>query len=153
MSDCHGHGRRHVVLKPDPYNRSIFMGKGVKNPSSVDVFTSQPYYGNPVAVILDGQGLSLEEMQRIAAWTNLSETTFVLPPTCKEADYLLKIFTPKGEIPFAGHPTIGSAHAILLHVVLRAFRSTPDDSIVQGSLSDHQADGLSDRRLRDSSLR
>jgi PhzF family phenazine biosynthesis protein len=79
----------------------------------VDVFTSQPYYGNPVAVVLDAKGLNPVDMQRIAAWTNLSETTFVFPPTTREADYLLRIFTPKSEIPFAGHPTLGSAHAIM----------------------------------------
>src|SRR5512138_1432678 len=89
----------------------------------VDVFTSEPYFGNPVAVILEAEGLSSESMQRIAAWTNLSETTFVLPPTSPEADYRLRIFTPKGELPFAGHPTIGSAHAVLESGVVR-----PDSS-------------------------
>lgn len=79
----------------------------------VDVFTRAPFRGNPVAVVLDGNGLSTAEMQRIAAWTNLSETTFVLPPSSKEADYRLRIFTPRAELPFAGHPTIGSAHAVL----------------------------------------
>ena len=79
----------------------------------VDVFTQQPFLGNPVAVILQAQGLSDEEMQRIARWTNLSETTFVLPATQPGADYRLRIFTPGGELPFAGHPTIGSAHALL----------------------------------------
>ncbi|CAB3765220.1 PhzF family phenazine biosynthesis protein [Paraburkholderia solisilvae] len=79
----------------------------------VDVFTSRPLLGNPVAVVLDAQGLSTDEMQAIARWTNLSETTFVLPPTVDEADYGLRIFTPRNEIPFAGHPTLGSAHAIL----------------------------------------
>src|SRR5438105_15829770 len=79
----------------------------------VDVFGSGPYTGNPVAVVLDGQGLSREEMQRLANWTNLSETTFVLPPSDPEADYLLRIFTPVSELPFAGHPTLGSAHAWL----------------------------------------
>jgi PhzF family phenazine biosynthesis protein len=79
----------------------------------VDVFTKVPFRGNPVAVVLDGQGFSSEEMQRIAGWTNLSETTFVLPPTTPKADYLLRIFTPRMELPFAGHPTIGSAHAVL----------------------------------------
>lgn len=69
--------------------------------------------GNPVAVILDGEGLSDDEMQRVARWTNLSETTFVLPPTSRESDYRLRIFTPGGELPFAGHPTLGSAHAWL----------------------------------------
>jgi PhzF family phenazine biosynthesis protein len=79
----------------------------------VDVFTRVPYRGNPVAVVLEAKGLSTADMQRIAAWTNLSETTFVLPPTAPGADYLLRIFTPRAELPFAGHPTIGSAHAVL----------------------------------------
>jgi PhzF family phenazine biosynthesis protein len=79
----------------------------------VDVFTRIPYFGNPVAVILEAHDLSGEDMQRIAAWTNLSETTFVLPPGSAAADYRLRIFTPRAELPFAGHPTIGSAHAVL----------------------------------------
>jgi len=79
----------------------------------VDVFTSVPFKGNPVAVVLDGNGLSTEQMQIIANWTNLSETTFVCAPTDPQADYRLRIFTPKSELPFAGHPTIGSAHAVL----------------------------------------
>jgi PhzF family phenazine biosynthesis protein len=79
----------------------------------VDVFTSRPLFGNPVAVILDGDGLDTSAMQGIARWTNLSETTFVLPPTTSEADYRLRIFTPRSELPFAGHPTLGSAHAVL----------------------------------------
>jgi len=79
----------------------------------VDVFTQAPFRGNPVAVVLQGEGLSGEEMQRIASWTNLSETTFVLPPSSASADYRLRIFTPRMELPFAGHPTIGSAHAVL----------------------------------------
>ena len=80
---------------------------------TVDVFTSVPFKGNPVAVVLDGDGLTTEEMQAIANWTNLSETTFVLPATNPGASYALRIFTPRAELPFAGHPTIGSAHAIL----------------------------------------
>jgi PhzF family phenazine biosynthesis protein len=79
----------------------------------VDVFTDRPFFGNPVAVVLDGDGLDAAAMQRIAAWTNLSETTFVLPPGAAGADYRLRIFTPRAELPFAGHPTIGSAHAVL----------------------------------------
>ncbi|MFD2690114.1 PhzF family phenazine biosynthesis protein [Streptomyces phyllanthi] len=79
----------------------------------VDVFSTSPYSGNPVAVVLDGTDLTGEEMQRLARWTNLSETTFVLPPTVPEADYRLRIFTPGGELPFAGHPTLGSARAWL----------------------------------------
>ena len=79
----------------------------------VDVFTRVPFDGNPVAVVLDGAALDDGAMQDIAAWTNLSETTFVLPPEQAGADYRLRIFTPRRELPFAGHPTVGSAHAIL----------------------------------------
>ncbi|MGW3312595.1 PhzF family phenazine biosynthesis protein [Streptomyces sp. NPDC001073] len=79
----------------------------------VDVFSTSPCSGNPVAVVLDGTGLSDEEMQALARWTNLSETTFLLPPTVPEADYRVRIFTPGGELPFAGHPTLGSARAWL----------------------------------------
>ncbi|MDQ3787419.1 MAG: PhzF family phenazine biosynthesis isomerase, partial [Actinomycetota bacterium] len=79
----------------------------------VDVFTDTPYLGNPVAVVLEGHGLSTEEMQRFARWTNLSETTFVLPPTAPGADYAVRIFTPTTELPFAGHPTLGTCHAWL----------------------------------------
>ncbi len=81
----------------------------------VDVFSATPYLGNPVAVVLDGTDLSQEEMQRLARWTNLSETTFVLPADDPAADYRLRIFTPGGELPFAGHPTLGSARAWLDH--------------------------------------
>lgn len=79
----------------------------------VDVFTNVPYRGNPVAVVLDAAGLGTDQMQRIARWTNLSETTFVVPRTSDEADYRVRIFTPACELPFAGHPTIGTAHALL----------------------------------------
>ncbi|UAW99485.1 PhzF family phenazine biosynthesis protein [Halopseudomonas nanhaiensis] len=79
----------------------------------VDVFTRTPFKGNPVAVVLDAQGLSDEQMQQIANWTNLSETTFVFPATADGADYQLRIFTTVFELPFAGHPTIGTAHALL----------------------------------------
>jgi PhzF family phenazine biosynthesis protein len=81
--------------------------------AQVDVFTKAPYLGNPVAVVLDGAGLATEDMQRFAHWTNLSETTFVLPPTTSEADYRVRIFTPAVELPFAGHPTLGTCHAWL----------------------------------------
>jgi PhzF family phenazine biosynthesis protein len=81
--------------------------------AQVDVFGAEPYQGNPVAVVLDGSDLTDDAMAHFARWTNLSETTFVLPPTTPEADYRLRIFTPGGEIPFAGHPTLGSAHAWL----------------------------------------
>ncbi len=79
----------------------------------VDVFTDTIGLGNPVAVVLDGSGLTTEQMQRFAAWTNLSETTFVDEPTDTNADYRVRIFTPADELPFAGHPTIGTCHAWL----------------------------------------
>ncbi len=79
----------------------------------VDVFTTAPYRGNPVAVVLGADGLSTAEMQRFAHWTNLSETTFLLAPSTAGADYRVRIFTPVAELPFAGHPTLGSCHAWL----------------------------------------
>jgi PhzF family phenazine biosynthesis protein len=79
----------------------------------VDVFGSTPRGGNPVAVVHGAEGLGDAEMQEFARWTNLSETTFLLPPTTDGADYRLRIFTPSSELPFAGHPTIGSSHAWL----------------------------------------
>jgi PhzF family phenazine biosynthesis protein len=80
----------------------------------VDVFTSRPFFGNPVAVVFDADDLSDEQMLKIANWTNLSETTFFQQPSSNSgADYLLRIFTPGGELPFAGHPTVGSAHAYI----------------------------------------
>jgi PhzF family phenazine biosynthesis protein len=79
----------------------------------VDVFTTTPYLGNPVAVVLDSGGLADADMQLFARWMNLSETTFVLPPTLDGADYRVRIFTPSVELPFAGHPTLGTCHAWL----------------------------------------
>jgi PhzF family phenazine biosynthesis protein len=81
----------------------------------VDVFTDRPYFGNPLAVVLNGEGLTTEEMQRFANWTNLSETTFLLTPIDPNADYRVRIFTTEAELPFAGHPTLGSCHAWLAH--------------------------------------
>lgn len=81
--------------------------------AQVDVFTDTPYLGNPVAVVLDGSGLSTEDMQAFTNWTNLSEVTFVLPPVHPEADYALRIFCPGRELLFAGHPTLGSCHSWL----------------------------------------
>lgn len=75
----------------------------------IDVFTARPLQGNPLAVVVDAQGLDSEAMQRFAAWTNLSETTFLLPPIQAGADYRVRIFTPRNELPFAGHPSVGSA--------------------------------------------
>jgi PhzF family phenazine biosynthesis protein len=96
--------------------------------AQVDVFTTAAYAGNPVAVVLDGGDLSSEQMRRFARWTNLSETTFVLPPVDREADYLVRIFTPTLELPFAGHPTLGTCHAWL---TLGGGRPKQDDAIVQ----------------------
>ncbi|AVS63605.1 phenazine biosynthesis protein PhzF [Paracidovorax avenae] len=83
----------------------------------VDVFTDRPYLGNPLAVVLDGEGLSTEDMQQFTNWTNLSEATFLLPPSeegrAAGADYRVRIFCPGRELPFAGHPTLGSCHAWL----------------------------------------
>ena len=93
--------------------------------AQVDVFTETPYGGNPVAVVLDGDGLDTEAMQRFANWTNLSETTFVLPPESPEADYRVRIFTPVAELPFAGHPTLGTCHAWL------AGRAEAPETVVQ----------------------
>ncbi|SER08516.1 PhzF family phenazine biosynthesis protein [Microlunatus flavus] len=81
--------------------------------TQVDVFASELGYGNPVAVVHDAEGLDDEALQRFAAWTNLSETTFLLPPTTPGADYRVRIFTTARELPFAGHPTLGSARAWL----------------------------------------
>ncbi|HEX4509226.1 MAG TPA: PhzF family phenazine biosynthesis protein [Burkholderiaceae bacterium] len=81
--------------------------------SQVDVFTATPLLGNPLAVVHDGTGLDDERMARFARWTNLSETTFLVPPTNPEADYRVRIFTPGGELPFAGHPTLGSCRVWL----------------------------------------
>jgi PhzF family phenazine biosynthesis protein len=79
----------------------------------VDVFTVRPYYGNPLGVVLDGTGLSQAQMQHFTNWTNLSECTFLLPPTHADADYKVRIFCPGRELPFAGHPTLGTCHAWL----------------------------------------
>lgn len=79
----------------------------------VDVFTAEPYLGNPLAVVLGADGLTEAQMQQFAHWTNLSETTFVLAPADESADYRVRIFMPTGELPFAGHPTLGTCHAWL----------------------------------------
>ncbi len=81
--------------------------------SQVDVFTTEPYRGNPVAVVLDASGIDDATLKRFAQWTNLSETTFIVPTTSEEADYRVRIFTPGQELPFAGHPTLGTCHAWL----------------------------------------
>jgi PhzF family phenazine biosynthesis protein len=95
--------------------------------AQVDVFGAGPMLGNPVAVVLDGSGLDDDTMRRMARWTNLSETTFVLPPEDPGADYRVRIFTPQSELPFAGHPTLGTCHAWLEH----GGRPAADDVVVQ----------------------
>ena len=107
--------------------------------AQVDVFGLRPFAGNPVAVVLDAEGLSTQDMQAMARWTNLSETTFVLPPTHAEASYRVRIFTPRQELPFAGHPSIGTAHA-----VLEAGLATPN---AQGGLVQECAAGLLPLRI------
>src|SRR4051812_25714515 len=92
----------------------------------VDVFTAEPYRGNPVAVVHDADGLPPEAMQRFANWTNFSETTFLLAPQEPAADYRVRIFTPDRELPFAGHPTLGTCHAWL-----EAGGTPKDDAVVQ----------------------
>jgi len=93
----------------------------------LDVFASARGCGNPLAVVFDADGLDAAAMQAIAAWLNLSETTFVLPPTQSGADYRLRIFTPRQELPFAGHPSVGTAHAVLE----RGLVSSRDGRLVQ----------------------
>lgn len=93
----------------------------------LDVFPASPGGGNPLGVVVDARGLSDTDMQRIARWTNLVETTFVLPADSDDASYRLRIFTPHSEIPFAGHPTVGSAHVVLD----TGFARARDDRLVQ----------------------
>jgi len=92
----------------------------------VDVFTARPLCGNALAVMLDADGLDATEMQRLAAWTNLSETAFVLAPTQPDASYRVRIFTPRSELPFAGHPSVGTVHALI-----EAGRIDPAATLVQ----------------------
>lgn len=94
--------------------------------AQVDVFATRPLMGNPVAVVMDGDGLSTEDMQSFAHWTNLSETTFVTQSADDDADYDIRIFTPGSELPFAGHPTLGTAHALI-----EAGRITPKAGVVK----------------------
>src|SRR5215472_16783299 len=92
----------------------------------VDVFTAVPFKGNPLAVVLNGNDLAEQQMAAIANWTNLSETTFLLAPSFPSADYRVRIFTPERELPFAGHPTLGSCH-----VWLSAGNSPKGEHVVQ----------------------
>ncbi len=95
--------------------------------SQVNVFSADPLGGNPLAVVHDADGLDERTMAALARWTNLSETTFLLPPTDARADYRVRIFTPGGELPFAGHPTLGTCHAWLA----AGGRPRADDEVVQ----------------------
>jgi PhzF family phenazine biosynthesis protein len=88
-------------------------GVPVRRFQQVDVFSPEPLRGNPVAVVVDAEGLTPEQMERFTRWTNLSEATFLLPPADATADYRVRIFTAAGELPFAGHPPLGSCHAWL----------------------------------------
>jgi PhzF family phenazine biosynthesis protein len=110
MRHCWHIARAWVCLTCPLLERNLMQQRPFKQ---VDVFTARPYYGNPLAVVLDGSGLSTEEMQHFTNWTNLSECTFVLPPTDATADYKVRIFCPGRELPFAGHPTLGTCHAWL----------------------------------------
>ena len=87
--------------------------RAVRRFLQLDVFADRPGLGNPLAVVLDSEGLDEDGMQAFARWTNLSETIFLLPPTAPEASYRVRIFTPRSEMPFAGHPSVGAAHALL----------------------------------------
>lgn len=113
----------------------------------VDVFTARAFAGNPVAVILDAHGLDTAAMQRIAHWTNLSETAFVLPPTQPGASYRVRIFTPRQELPFAGHPSIGTAHAVLEAGIARAEDGRMVQECAAGLLPVGVDDGAEGRRI------
>ena len=108
----------------------------------VDVFGSEPLGGNPVAVVLDARGLDTAAMQRFARWTNLSETTFVLPPSTPGADYRVRIFPPTTELPFAGHPTLGTCHAWLAGGGEPARPGTIVQECGAGRVTVRQADGV-----------
>ncbi|WP_417472568.1 PhzF family phenazine biosynthesis protein [Luteimonas mephitis] len=97
----------------------------------LDVFADRPGAGNPLAVVLDAQGLDDDAMQAIARWTRLPETTFVFPATTPDADYRLRIFSPRHEVPFAGHPSVGTAHAVLEAGLVAA----PDGLLVQEGIA------------------
>lgn len=115
----------------------------------VDVFSARRLLGNPVAVVLDAEGLDTAAMQAIARWTNLSETTFLLPPTAAGAAYRLRIFTPVSELPFAGHPTLGSAHAAVTEdLVARGCAGSPLIQECGAGLVPVQVEGGDRYRLR-----
>lgn len=112
---------------------------------TIDVFTTAPFKGNPVAVVLDASMLDTGQMQQIASWTNLSETTFIVPTTAPGADYHVRIFTPGAELPFAGHPTIGTAHALLEAGLIDARNGTLVQQCKAGLINlkvEHAGDGV-----------
>ena len=113
----------------------------------VDAFTGRPFLGNPLAVVLDADDIDSVRMQHIASWANLSETTFVLRPSSASADYRLRIFTPTGELPFAGHPTIGSAHAVLEGGVVSSQAASLRQECLAGVLPLTVEGGGPDRRI------
>ncbi len=113
----------------------------------LDVFPARPGGGNPLGVVVDADGWSDIDMQRFAAWTNLVETTFVLTPTLAQSSYRLRIFTPNREIPFAGHPTIGSAHAVLECAIASARDGRLVQECLAGQLPIRVHGALSSRRL------
>lgn len=90
----------------------------------LDVFSARPLYGNPLAVVIDAEGLDAMTMQRLAAWLNFSETSFLLPPSRADADYCVRIFTPRQELPFAGHPSVGAAWAAVASGLVDTGKST-----------------------------
>lgn len=112
----------------------------------VDVFTSRPLMGNPVAVVLDADGMDTARMQAFAHWTNLSETVFVLPPE-KGGDYRVRIFTPRSELAFAGHPTLGAAHAVLEAGMIAAERTAFVQECPAGALPLHVESGGPERLI------
>src|SRR5690606_19669411 len=118
--ECAACPRRRV-----PLHSSRTMPMAARRYLQLDVFADRPGAGNPLGVVLDGAGLDDEAMQAIARWTRLPETTFVLPATHGEASYRLRIFSPRHEVPFAGHPSVGTAHA-----VLEAGLATPRDGML-----------------------
>jgi PhzF family phenazine biosynthesis protein len=111
----------------------------------LDVFSRQPMKGNPLAVVVDAQGLDESTMRDFARWTNLSETAFLLPPTESSADYRVRIFTPRQELPFAGHPSVGSAYAALEAGLVPATKTTLVQQCAAGLLPIH-VDGLGTER-------
>ena len=116
--------------------------------AQVDVFTESAHWGNPVAVVLDSKGLTGDEMQQFARWMNLSETTFVSPPVDARADYQVRIFTPSVELPFAGHPTLGTCHAWIDHSRRHRFEQPIVQQCAAGLIPiRRQASGLAFRHL------